>query len=229
MPLWGPSLGGESSKTTRRAKPRHDSRKVKPTDLGAESCSRLLHLGVGYLTLFEEGGASFSLSATLTDSEGMSSSGDPTRRAADGDFEPNEGWLRGENFEAGFGAIQYAYPAVTTGDDAQWVRGWIDVRLTGAWRLVARAEVTFWAPDLESFSREISSLFESLSGEAVLRHLEGEFELRVGLDRGRGSISGFVRDPLGPRLEFRDIETDQTYLFSAVAGISRIVDSFPPR
>lgn len=93
----------------------------------------------------------------------------------------------------------------------------------------AKGELNFRAAELEAFQKELSALHETLSGEAVLRHMEDEIELRVSLDHGRGTISGFVQQHVRGRLEFEEIRTDQSYLFDAVAGLGRIVEAFPPR
>lgn len=142
---------------------------------------------------------------------------------------PAEGCLRGDGFEARVSASGYRYPDTTDPDDAQWVLGSVDVTVTGAARFRAAANVSFWAEELQAFQRQLAALHANLSGEAVLTHLEGMVELRVRLDRGRGSIAGFVQDQGGARLQFDEIPTDQSYLFDAVAGLERIVDSFPPR
>jgi hypothetical protein len=146
------------------------------------------------------------------------------------DFEPPEGCLRGEGFEARLAASGYQFPTRSDPDDAQWVGGEIKVAMTGAKsEFGASRTVSLWAPELERFERELRQLWSSLSGEAVLTDMEGELELRVRLEKGRGSISGFVKDHRGFELRFESIPTDQSYLFDAVVGLGRIVSRFPSR
>jgi hypothetical protein len=145
------------------------------------------------------------------------------------EYEPTEGCLRGDGFEARVAAFRYAYPDAVDDDDAEWVSGAVDVRLLGAFGFDARGELNFRATELETFQQELAALHKTLSGEAVLRHMEDEIELRVTLDHGRGTISGFVQQHVRGRLEFKEIRTDQSYLFDAVAGLGRIVEAFPPR
>jgi hypothetical protein len=145
------------------------------------------------------------------------------------EFEPTAGTLRGHGFEAFIGATGYRYPDTSDPDDGNWVDGEINVAISGPVQFRAAAALSFWAPELEAFQRELAELHSSLSGEAVLTHMEGVVRLHVRLSRGRGTIAGFIRSPEGARLEFEDVPTDQSFLFDAVAGLGRITEAFPPR
>jgi hypothetical protein len=142
--------------------------------------------------------------------------------------EPREGVVRGHGFEARIVASGYERPDGID-EDAQWVVGTVEVSVTGKVRFHASSAVTFWAPELQAFSDQLRELHAGLSGNAVLTHLEDEHELRIHIESGKGTISGYVQEHRGTRLEFADIATDQSLLYEIAAGMESIVDAFPPR
>jgi hypothetical protein len=51
----------------------------------------------------------------------------------------------------------------------------------------------------------------------------------VRLKRGKGTLSGIVRDHVGPELRFGDVEIDQTFVREALNQIDSLVSAFPVR
>jgi hypothetical protein len=139
------------------------------------------------------------------------------------EFEPTAATLRGDGFEAVIGATAY------TESDGDMVDGAVRVAVTGTARFEAAVSTTWLALDLEAFKRELEALHSTLSGKAVLFELENRVELKVELQGGRGTISGFAQDHVAGRLEFDSIVTDQSYLFDVIEGLRHIVEVFPSR
>jgi hypothetical protein len=93
----------------------------------------------------------------------------------------------------------------------------------------ARQSISLRTEELEAFRDELRKLDADLSGEAVLVHLEEELGLTVRLKRGRGILSGFVLQHVGPELRFDHIEIDQSFVREALAEIDAVVRDFPVR
>jgi hypothetical protein len=124
---------------------------------------------------------------------------------------------------------RYESPNLTTGSDANWLAGRVDleVGLTGTFR--ARKQLSPFAPDLKAFRDELHALERDLSGRATLAHLEDEFELTITLENGKGILAGRVREHIGASLAFDQIETDQTYVREALEQFDALVTAFPVR
>lgn len=124
---------------------------------------------------------------------------------------------------------RYESPNLTTGSDANWLAGTVDleVGLTGTFRV--RKQLSPFAPDLKAFRDELRALDRDLTGRATLAHLEDEFELTITLENGKGVLAGRVREHIGASLAFDQIETDQTYVREALEQFDALVTAFPVR
>ena len=124
----------------------------------------------------------------------------------------------------------YEFPSLTTGDDANWVNAELDLAATGrASSYSARQSVTLQTKELESFRDELRALAAKRSGKAWYAHLEEELELIVELKRGKGTLSGFVQDHVGPELRFEQVEIDQTFVREALGQFDALVSAYPVR
>ena len=124
----------------------------------------------------------------------------------------------------------YEFPSFTTGDDANWVNAELDLTATGgASSYSARQSVTLRTEELERFRDELRALAAKLSGQAWYAHLEDEVELIVELKRGKGTLSGFVQDHVGPELRFEHVEIDQAFVREALGQFDALVSAYPVR
>jgi hypothetical protein len=100
------------------------------------------------------------------------------------------------------------------GDDANWLRGQIELELTCAVAssFRARCSVAWTTDDLVRFHESLRTLLDDLTGTARLTTLEDQIELTVVLKGGKGTISGRVEEHALVRTEFDDIPTDQSQL-----------------
>lgn len=62
-----------------------------------------------------------------------------------------------------------------------------------------------------------------------MENLEDEFGCRITLHAGRGSLSTFVREHVGPTLAVKEVKTDQSYLQETVSQLRHAVAELPPR
>jgi hypothetical protein len=123
----------------------------------------------------------------------------------------------------------YQFPETTTGSDGNWLVGAVELEVRRTGRFTARKQLTPFAPDLKAFRDQLDTLDRDLTGQAVLAHLEDEFELIVTLEEGKGALAGHVRDHIGPALHFDEIETDQTYMRQALKEFDALIHAFPVR
>jgi hypothetical protein len=137
--------------------------------------------------------------------------------------------VRGHGCTFSLQADRYESPEITTGEDANWLSGRVDLTVDRSGSFSARRDVSPYLPDLTAFRDQLRLLDEELSGEATLTHLEGEFGLTIALERGRGTLSGFVKEHVGATLSFSEIEIDQTFVREALQQLDALVTAFPPR
>jgi len=92
-----------------------------------------------------------------------------------------------------------------------WFRSDVTIKVDG---FDASISPYFQLHDLSAFCRQLSALYETLSGVAGLLPLEGQFSLELA-GNGRGNISAtgvaFYKTSYGSKLEY-EFELDQTYL-----------------
>lgn len=123
----------------------------------------------------------------------------------------------------------YEMPGITSGEDADWVTGAVEMAAGREGTFRAKRSVSVFAPDLVAFLRQLEGLLETLTGEARLDHLEAEFGCLITLDAGRGNLSAYVREHVGAELSVEEATTDQSYLQGTVTGLRSAIAAFPPR
>jgi hypothetical protein len=121
----------------------------------------------------------------------------------------------------------YEFPQLTTGDDANWVNAEVDLAVGRELSYSARLSLTLLTDELERFRDELRALDAKPTGEAELTHLEEELGLTLKLKRGKGTLSGFALDHVGPELRFDHVEVDQTFVREALAQFDALVEAFP--
>jgi hypothetical protein len=120
-------------------------------------------------------------------------------------------------------------PGVTSGEDAGWVTGEVEMTAGTEGSFRAKRRVSIFVPDLVAFLLELEKLLETLTGEAKLDHLEGEFGCQITLDAGRGNLSAYVRERVGANLSVTDAKTEQSYVQATVTQLRSAIAAFPPR
>ena len=140
-----------------------------------------------------------------------------------------EAVIRGENFVFTLRVDRYVAPQLTSGSDANWLHGAVELEISMVGSYRASQQVSPFASDLEAFRDELRALDRDLTGTATLAHLEGEFEVTIALESGKGTLSGYVREHIGPRLQFDEIKTDQTYVNAALKQFEALTAAFPVR
>jgi hypothetical protein len=106
------------------------------------------------------------------------------------------------------------------------VDGELDLAVRG---FRARQSISLRTDELESFRDELRALDAERTGKAVLTHLEEELGLTVQLKDGKGTLSGFVLEHVGPELRFDDIEIDQSFVKGMLSELDALVQAFPVR
>jgi hypothetical protein len=137
--------------------------------------------------------------------------------------------LRGEGLRLTLHVEGYQFPEMTTGSDANWLVGGVELEIGRTGRFTARKQLMPFAPDLKAFRDQLHTLDRALTGQAILAHLEDEFEATITLEDGKGTLAGYVREHIGPALRFDQIEIDQTYVREALEQFDRLVTAFPVR
>ena len=83
--------------------------------------------------------------------------------------------------------------------------------------------------EIVRFRDELTTLLETLNGEATLEHLENEFGAKVTLRAGAGELEAFVAENLGAQLRVEHVRTDQSYLAGALRELNAAVAAFSVR
>jgi len=63
----------------------------------------------------------------------------------------------------------------------------------------------------------------------VLRHLEGEFDVNVRLDAGRGLLAAFVKAHVQAELGVEEVPINQSYVRLALPAFEALTSAFPVR
>jgi hypothetical protein len=102
----------------------------------------------------------------------------------------------------------------------QSIEGEVELRLKPAGGSVAvTREIVLFRHDVERFVTQLDSILGALDGVAVLEH-PSDLELRVALDRGKGTLSGFVATQYpAVKVVFEGFATDQSCLSAPLAAI----------
>jgi hypothetical protein len=117
----------------------------------------------------------------------------------------------------------------TTGSDANWLVGTVELKVGTTGAFTAKHQVSLFTPDLERFRDELRVLDRDLSGKATLHHVEGQLELVIELANGSSALRGFVREQVGATVSFDQIATDQTYVREALEQFNALMTAFPVR
>jgi hypothetical protein len=103
----------------------------------------------------------------------------------------------------------------------------LEVGSTGLFHATHR-DLQLRTDELVNFRDQLRELDRTLSGTATLEHHEGQIGATVKLDKGKGELTGFVREHVGTRLEFVT-PTDQSYVGQALAEFEAVIEAFPVR
>jgi hypothetical protein len=124
---------------------------------------------------------------------------------------------------------RYAYPAVTTGSDANWLAGEVELTAgeTGSFRATHR--VALRTDELAEFRDQLRRLERESSGEAYFEHLEEQVGITVRLSAGKSSLSVVVRERVGLELRFQDAVIGESAIRDALAGLDAVLAAYPVR
>ena len=142
---------------------------------------------------------------------------------------PVDAVVRGHGFRLALHVERYERPQDTTGSDANWLVAAVELDLGNTGAFTAKHGVSLFTPDLERFRDALRALDRDLSGEATLHHIESQLELTIKLNKGSGSLRGFVREHIGATLSFDQIATDPTYVREALEQFDELMTVFPVR
>jgi hypothetical protein len=140
-----------------------------------------------------------------------------------------EAQIRARDFQLTLRADRYERPADTTGSDANWLVGAVELTVGSMGRFSASLPVSLFTSDLERFAADLRVLDRELTGAAALHHIESQLALTIELAAGTGKLSGFVREHIGAKLGFEGIAVDQTYVREALGQFDALVAAFPVR
>jgi hypothetical protein len=142
---------------------------------------------------------------------------------------PAELSLRAEGCRLVLRIDRYAYPAVTSGSDANWLAGEVELTAgqTGDYRAAHR--VALRTDELADFRDQLRQLERSSTGEAHFEHLEEQVGITLRLSARKRTLSIVVRENVGPELRFQDAEIDEAAIREALAGLEAVVAAFPAR
>jgi hypothetical protein len=99
--------------------------------------------------------------------------------------------VSGEGFVMVLRVSGYERPSLTSGADANWLRGEAERTLPGSFS--GRSDVSLRTEELEAFRDDLAGAVEALEGEATLRHMEDEVGCHITLERGSGEFEAFIR------------------------------------
>lgn len=115
------------------------------------------------------------------------------------------------------------------GAEPNWLVGSVEIEVgsTGLFHATHR-DLHLRTDELIAFRDQLRELDRVLTGTATLEHIEGQVGATIKLDKGKGELTGFVREFVGARLEFVT-PTDQSYVGQALAEFNALVEAFPIR
>jgi hypothetical protein len=115
------------------------------------------------------------------------------------------------------------------GAEPHWLVGSVELEVgsTGLFHAIHR-DLYFRTDQVTGFRDQVRELYRVLTGSATLEHDERQFKATITLDKGKGELSGFVREYERTQLEFV-IPTDQSYVGQALAELEAVVEAFPVR
>jgi hypothetical protein len=83
--------------------------------------------------------------------------------------------------------------------------------------------------ELADFREQLDCLLQTLTGEAVLTHMEAQVGCTVRLSDGVGDLDAFLREEIGAELQVSQMRTDQSYLHETLAQMHSLTSAFPVR
>ena len=137
--------------------------------------------------------------------------------------------IAGEGCRLTLRLTHWESPELTSGSDANWVVGEVELVTDTTGRFSARHPVSIRTEEVARFRDELASLLETLDGEATLAHLEDEFGARVTLKAGTGEFEAFVAENVVAQLRVKDVRTDQSYLAETLRDLNAAVSAFSVR
>ncbi|MDX6628008.1 MAG: hypothetical protein QOH00_254 [Gaiellales bacterium] len=137
--------------------------------------------------------------------------------------------LRAEGCRLVLRIDRYAYPTVTSGSDANWLAGEVELIAgqTGAYRATHR--VALRTDELAEFRDSLRLLDRSSTGDAHFEHLEEQVGITVRVSAGKRTLSVVVREHVGPELRFQDAEIGESAIRDALAELEAVVAAYPVR
>ena len=109
---------------------------------------------------------------------------------------------------------------------------WLNVQVSvSAGGFKGRFHASFQTAELFGFRDQLSSLYNTLKGEAKFQTMETQLALVLtGDGRGRISLKGEAWDQpgIGNRLEF-NLDLDQTHIGKTLSELNEVVGGFPVR
>jgi hypothetical protein len=139
-----------------------------------------------------------------------------------------EATLQGESGKLIVRAHDYVRANVSSGLDANLLAGELELYVGSRGSFRAAKPLTLHTEDLRRFRDALQRLDAEMTGEATFSNIDSDFEATFRLTRGRGTLSGLVRE-WGVELRFQEIETDQTFTRAVLHDIEQIVARFPVR
>jgi hypothetical protein len=137
--------------------------------------------------------------------------------------------LRAEGCRLVLRIDRYAYPAVESGSDANWLAG--EVELSGGRTGAAHAKhrVALRTDELAEFRDQLRLVERASTGEAYFEHLEEQVGITLRLSAGNGTLSVVVREHLGPEVRFQDAAIGEAAIREALAELEAVVAAYPVR
>jgi hypothetical protein len=140
-----------------------------------------------------------------------------------------EAAIRGEGLRLVLRVHGYESPSIKSGEDANWLTAEVELTVGTYGTYRATQRVSLYARDIAAFAGELRALDRDLTGQAELRHLEGEVAATIKLEDGKGTLTGYVREHVFVKLSFRDIAIDQSYVREAREQFDALLNAFPAR
>jgi hypothetical protein len=125
--------------------------------------------------------------------------------------------------------LGYERPNELSGADANWLSAEAVLHASSKGVFEARQELALRTEELLRFRDQAVQLLQTLSGEAVLTHMEEEVGCTIRLKAGVGELDAWLREPTGIELRVTGARTDQSYLQQSLRELQAVVDAFPIR
>jgi len=124
---------------------------------------------------------------------------------------------------------RYAYPAATSGSDANWLAGEVELSAGGTGAFRAKHRIALRTDELAGLRDQLRLLEREASGEAYFEHLEEQVGITVRLSAGKRTLSVVVREHDGPELRFPDAAVGEAAIREALAELEQVVAAYPVR